>query len=63
MNNNHPQVDEMIKGMGALAEAAKLTYDAYINVGFTPSQAMDLTKLVIKQAFMQTQQPPYTEDF
>ena len=53
----------MIKGMGALAEAAKLTYDAYINVGFTPSQAMDLTKLVIKQAFMQTQQPPYTEDF
>ena len=38
------QIQELINGMGVLAEANKLCYDAHIKIGFTDEQAMRMTE-------------------
>lgn len=37
------KMQELINGIGALAEANKLCYDAHIKIGFTDEQAMRMT--------------------
>lgn len=51
MENSNPLLN-LIQGIGAAAELAKLYYDSYLRVGFPPAAALELTKHVIQTQMM-----------